>query len=113
MLCYISFEKEIFYLNDLNSNSGTYLDGNKIKPNSRCLLHSGQKVNFGHGISAKIRILSPHNSEKTTIEKTPLALLGNEMKNKGFQEIESNVQNDKESPQQIPSVSSTKGKHYQ
>ena len=65
----MSFEKGQFYLNDLNSNTGTYLDGNKMKPNSRCLLHSGQNVNFGNGVSAKIKILSPHNSEQITVEK--------------------------------------------
>lgn len=101
----LAFEKGQFYINDLFSNTGTYLDGIKLKPNSRCLLYSGQEVNFGHGIAAKIKILSPHNSEKNAI-KPPLALLGNETK--------CNVQNDKEeSPKQIPSVTSAKGKHYQ
>ena len=108
----LSFEKQQFYVNDLFSNSGTYIDGKKLTPNSRCILHSGQKVNFGHSISAKIKILSPHNSEENTM-KPPLALINNETKSNGSQEIDCKVQNDKEeSPQQIPSVTSTKGKHY-
>ena len=110
----LSFEKQEFYLNDLFSNSGTYIDGKKLKPNSRCILYSGQRVNFGHGIIAKIKILSPHNSEKNCTIKPPLALLGNRNKSNGSQENDFKIQNDKEeSPQQIPSVTSTKGKHYQ
>ena len=105
----LSFEKQEFYLNDLFSNSGTYIDGRKLKPNLRCILHSGQKVNFGHGIIAKVKILSPN----CTI-RPPLALLGNKTKINGSQENDFNIQNDKEdSPQQISSVTFTKGKHYQ
>ena len=87
----MSFEKGQFYLNDLNSNTGTYLDKNKMKPNSRCLLHSGQYVNFGNDVTAKIKILSPHNSEQITIEKSPLPLLSNKMKSKDTRSKEDEI----------------------
>ena len=87
----LSFEKGQFYLNDLNSNTGTYLDKNKMKPNSRCLLHSGQYVNFGNDVTAKIKILSPHNSEQITIEKSPLPLLSNKMKSKDTRSKEDEI----------------------
>ena len=52
------------YIYDLNSTHGTYVNGNRIKPNIYILLHSGYIISFGNSQTKYILKTSNDNEEK-------------------------------------------------
>jgi len=44
----ITFERGVYYLKDLNSSNGTWLNMRKLEPNARLPLESSNQVRLGH-----------------------------------------------------------------
>jgi pSer/pThr/pTyr-binding forkhead associated (FHA) protein len=43
----VRFESDVFYISDLGSTNGTYLNGRKLNPNEEQILRNGDKVGLG------------------------------------------------------------------
>ena len=43
----VRFESDVFYISDLGSTNGTYLNGNKLNPNEEQILRDGDRVGLG------------------------------------------------------------------
>ena len=43
----VRFESDVFYISDLGSTNGTYLNGNKLNPNEEQILRDGDMVGLG------------------------------------------------------------------
>ena len=43
----VRFESDVFYISDLGSTNGTYLNGNKLNPNEQQILRDGDVVGLG------------------------------------------------------------------
>ena len=43
----VRFESDVFYISDLGSTNGTYLNGSKLNPNEEQILRDGDKVGLG------------------------------------------------------------------
>ena len=43
----VRFESDVFYISDLGSTNGTYLNGNKLNPNEEQILRDGDRVVLG------------------------------------------------------------------
>ena len=113
----VSYKNCAFFIEDIKSTNGTYHNDKKLEQNKEYQLESGDNIRFGQSFILMIEICG-----STTYEASPLLnkftekklnLIGSAANNtKGSQEIESNDK--EESPmQKLPSVSSTKGKHFQ
>ena len=43
----VRFESDVFYISDLDSTNGTYLNGSKLNPNEEQILRDGDRVGLG------------------------------------------------------------------
>jgi len=52
----IQKEEEMFYIVDKNSTNGTYLNGEKIKPNTRKKIKNSDKISLSKQVTCKVKI---------------------------------------------------------
>ena len=118
----VSFKNGAFFVEDLKSSNGTFHNDRKLEQNKLYQLKSGDNIRLGKSFILMIEEING----STTNESSPMSrftekklnlicsAVNSDNKTKDSQDIESNVLSDKEeSPMQIPSVSSTKGMHFQ
>jgi pSer/pThr/pTyr-binding forkhead associated (FHA) protein len=43
----VRFESDVFYISDLGSTNGTYLNGSKLRPNEEQMIRDGDKIGLG------------------------------------------------------------------
>ncbi|PJF31252.1 MAG: hypothetical protein CUN51_05140 [Candidatus Thermofonsia Clade 1 bacterium] len=60
--CVISYHNGHFFVTDLNSSNGTYVNRKRLQPNEACLLNDGDELTLGN-LSMTLRFLATERSE--------------------------------------------------
>ncbi len=67
----ITFENNAFYLTDLGSSNGTYVNGNRINPQTPTRLQNGATIIFGKNTEITFRMRPGADIEKTYVDNDP------------------------------------------